>query len=355
MRASRASSPVQPRTLGTLARAGHARGLRRPALSQRIRCTRTAIPRKVGQAGGMRETKGQRMVKDNKNLVVGLDIGTSKIVAIVAEVTPEGELNVIGMGTQPSRGLKKGVVVNIEATMASIQRVLEEAELMADCQIKAVYTGIAGSHIRCYTSHGMVAIKEKEVTQADIDRVVETAKAIPIPNDQQILHIVPQSFTIDGQEDVREPLGMSGVRLEVDVHIVTGAVSAVENVTKCIRRCGLEVLDVVLQPLASARAVLSDDEKELGVCLIDIGGGTSDIAVYAGGAIRHTAVIPDRRRPGHQRHRDDAAHADQGGRGTEGPLRLRAAPAGRCRTTSSKCPASASAARASCRARCWPR
>ena len=232
------------------------------------------------------------MVKDSKNLVVGLDIGTSKIVAIVAEVTPEGELNVIGMGTQPSRGLKKGVVVNIEATMASIQRVLEEAELMADCQIKAVYTGIAGSHIRCYTSHGMVAIKEKEVTQADIDRVVETAKAIPIPNDQQILHIVPQGFTIDGQEDVREPLGMSGVRLEVDVHIVTGAVSAVENVTKCIRRCGLEVLDVVLQPLASARAVLSDDEKELGVCLIDIGGGTSDIASYAGGAIRHTAVIP---------------------------------------------------------------
>ena len=176
--------------------------------------------------------------------------------------------------------------------MASIQRVLEEAELMADCQIKEVYTGIAGSHIRCYTSHGMVAIKEKEVTQADIDRVVETAKAIPIPNDQQILHIVPQSFTIDGQEDVREPLGMSGVRLEVDVHIVTGAVSAVENITKCIRRCGLEVRDVILQPLASATAVLSDDEKDLGVCLIDIGGGTSDIAVYAGGAIRHTAVIP---------------------------------------------------------------
>jgi len=232
------------------------------------------------------------MVKDSKNLVVGLDIGTSKIVAIVAEITPEGELNVIGMGTQPSRGLKKGVVVNIETTMASIQRVLEEAELMADCRIKEVTTGIAGSHIRCYTSHGMVAIKEKEVTQADIDRVVETAKAIPIPNDQQILHIVPQGFTIDGQEDVREPLGMSGVRLEVDVHIVTGAASAVENITKCIRRCGIEVLDIVLQPLASARAVLSDDEKDLGVCLIDIGGGTSDIAVYAGGAIRHTAVIP---------------------------------------------------------------
>ena len=232
------------------------------------------------------------MVKDSKNLIVGLDIGTSKIVAIVAEIGPEGELNIIGMGTQPSRGLKKGVVVNIDATMASIQRVLEEAELMADCQIKEVFTGIAGSHIRCYSSHGMVAIKEKEVTQADIDRVVETAKAIAIPNDQQILHIVPQGYTIDGQEDVREPLGMSGVRLEVDVHIVTGAVSAVENVTKCIRRCGLEVRDVILQPLASATAVLSEDEKDLGVCLIDIGGGTTDIAVFSGGAIRHTAVIP---------------------------------------------------------------
>ena len=231
------------------------------------------------------------MVKDSKNLIVGLDIGTSKIVAIVAEVTDEG-LNVIGMGTQPSRGLKKGVVVNIEATMASIQRVLEEAELMADCRISEVYTGIAGSHIRSLNSSGMVAIKEKEVTQADIDRVVDTAKAIAIPNDQQVLHILPQEFIIDGQEDVREPLGMSGVRLEVKVHIVTGAVSAVENITKCVRRCGIEVRDIILQPLASARAVLNDDEKELGVCLMDIGGGTTDIAVFAGGAIRHTAVIP---------------------------------------------------------------
>ena len=232
------------------------------------------------------------MVKDSKNLIVGLDIGTSKIVAIVAEVTPEGELNVIGMGTQPSRGLKKGVVVNIEATMASIQRVLEEAELMADCQIKAVYTGIAGSHIQCYKSHGMVAIKEKEVTQADIDRVVETAKAIPIPE-----RPADPAHRAAGIHDRRpgrraRAAGMSGVRLEVDVHIVTGAVSAVENITKCIRRCGLEVRDVILQPLASATAVLSEDEKDLGVCLIDIGGGTSDIAVYAGGAIRHTAVIP---------------------------------------------------------------
>src|SRR4051812_14388560 len=231
-------------------------------------------------------------VKDSHNLIVGLDIGTSKIVAIVAEVAEDGKLNIVGLGTQPSRGLKKGVVVNIEATMASIQRVLEEAELMADCAITGVYTGIAGSHIRGFNSHGMVAIKEKEVTQADIDRVIETAKAIAIPNDQQILHVLPQEFIIDGQEDVKEPLGMSGVRLEVKVHIVTGAVSAAENITKCVRRCGLKVRDLILQPLASSLAVLSDDEKELGVCLIDIGGGTTDIAVFTGGSIRHTAVIP---------------------------------------------------------------
>jgi cell division protein FtsA len=231
-------------------------------------------------------------VKENKDLIVGLDIGTSKIVAIVAEVTAEDGLNIIGMGTQPSRGLKKGVVVNIEATMNSIQRVLEEAELMADCKITEVYTGIAGSHIRSLNSSGMVAIKEKEVTQADIDRVVETAKAVAIPNDQQVLHILPQEFIVDGQEDVREPLGMSGVRLEVKVHIITGAVSAAENITKCVRRCGLEVKDLMLQPLASAMAVLSDDEKELGVCLVDIGGGTTDLAVFVNGAIRHTASIP---------------------------------------------------------------
>src|SRR5271169_5572847 len=232
------------------------------------------------------------MVKDSKNLIVGLDIGTSKIVAIVAELTSEKRLNIIGLGAQPSRGLKKGVVVNIEATMASIQRVLEEAELMADCTITEVYTGIGGGHIRSLNSSGMVAIKEKEVTQADIDRVVETAKAIAIPNDQQVLHILPQEFIVDGQEDVREPLGMSGVRLEVKVHIVTGAVSAAQNIVKCVRRCGLEVQDLILQPLASSLAVLTDDEKELGVVLVDIGGGTTDIAIFTGGAIRHTAVIP---------------------------------------------------------------
>jgi len=230
--------------------------------------------------------------KESKNLIVGLDIGTSKIVAIVAELKPEGGFEVIGMGSSPSRGLKKGVVVNIESTVNAIQRALEEAELMADCKIRDVWTGIAGSHIRSFNSHGMVAIKDREVAQSDVDRVVETAKAIPIPTDQQILHVLNQEFVIDGQEDVREPLGMSGVRMEVKVHIVTGAVSAAQNIMKCVRRCGLEVNDLILQPLASAMAVLSEDEKDLGVCLVDIGGGTSDIAVFTQGAIRHTAVIP---------------------------------------------------------------
>ena len=294
---------VYGRTVGLLARAGtrvdrvdlrYRNGFAAhvPGFHERAAKKASAAPMSDGMAEPRHEQGSGSMVKDAKNLVVGLDIGTSKIVAIVAEVTPEGELNIIGLGTQPSRGLRRGVVVNIEATMASIQRVLEEAELMADCRITEVYTGVAGSHIRSLNSSGMVAIKEKEVTQADIDRVVETAKAVAIPNDQQILHILPQEFIIDGQEDVREPLGMSGVRLEVKVHIVTGAVSAVENIVKCVRRCGLEVRDVVLQPLASAVAVLNDDEKELGVCLMDIGGGTTDIAVFANGAIRHTAVIP---------------------------------------------------------------
>jgi cell division protein FtsA len=230
--------------------------------------------------------------KETKNLIVGLDIGTSKIAAIVAEMKPEGGFEVVGMGSSPSRGLKKGVVVNIESTVNAIQRALEEAELMADCKIRDVWTGIAGSHIRSFNSHGMVAIKDREVAQSDVDRVVETAKAIPIPTDQQILHVLNQEFVIDGQEDVREPLGMSGVRLEVKVHIVTGAVSAAQNIMKCVRRCGLEVNDLILQPLASSMAVLSEDEKDLGVCLVDIGGGTSDIAVFTQGAIRHTAVIP---------------------------------------------------------------
>ncbi|HEX8979575.1 MAG TPA: cell division protein FtsA [Parasulfuritortus sp.] len=231
-------------------------------------------------------------MRESKDLIVGLDIGTSKIVALVAEVPPEGGINILGMGSAPSRGLKKGVVVNIEATVSAIQRALEDAELMANCKIGQVYTGIAGSHIRSLNSHGMVPIRDREVTQNDIERVIETARAVNISTDQQIVHVLPQEFIIDGQEGVREPLGMSGVRLEVKVHIVTGAVSAAQNIVKCVRRCGLEVKDLILQPLASSLAVLNDDEKDLGVCLVDIGGGTTDLAVFTRGAIQHTAVLP---------------------------------------------------------------
>ncbi len=231
-------------------------------------------------------------MRDNKDLIVGLDIGTSKIVTLVAEVTPEGSINILGMGSAPSRGLKKGVVVNIETTVAAIQRSLEEAELMANCKISQVYAGISGSHVRSLNSHGMVPIRDREVTHADIERVIETARAVNISTDQQILHVLPQEFIIDGQEGVREPQGMSGVRLEVKVHIVTGEVSAAQNIVKCVRRCGLEVKDLILQPLASSLAVLNEDEKDLGVCLVDIGGGTTDIAVFTRGAIQHTAVIP---------------------------------------------------------------
>jgi cell division protein FtsA len=232
------------------------------------------------------------MAKENKNLVVALDIGTSKVACLVAELAPDGALEILGMGSHESKGLKKGVVVNIEATVAAIQRALEEAELMADCKIGAAYVGIAGSHIRSFNSTGMVAVKDREVGALDVDRALETARAVNIPTDQQILHVLRQEFIIDGQEDVREPIGMSGVRLEVKVHIVTGAVSAAQNIIKCVRRCGIEVQDLILQPLASSRAVLSEDEKDLGVCLLDIGGGTTDIAVFTHGAIRHTAVVP---------------------------------------------------------------
>ncbi|MFZ9313730.1 MAG: cell division protein FtsA, partial [Burkholderiaceae bacterium] len=217
------------------------------------------------------------MTRDPKNnLLVALDIGTSKIVAVVAQVDADDQLDVIGIGQSDSLGLKKGVVVNIDATVDSIQRALEEAELMADCKVESVWTGIAGSHIRSFNSSGMVAIKEKEVTQGDVERVIETATAVSIPADQQVLHVLPQEFVIDGQEDVRQPLGMSGVRLEVRVHIVTGAISAAQNIVKCVRRCGLEVSELMLQPLASSHTTLTDDEKELGVALVDIGGGTPD-------------------------------------------------------------------------------
>jgi cell division protein FtsA len=232
------------------------------------------------------------MARETKNLVVALDIGTSKVAALVAELRADGSLEILGMGGHESKGLKKGVVVNIEATVNAVQRALEEAELMADCKIASAFTGIAGSHIKSFNSTGMVAIKDREVGALDVARAIETAKAVNIPTDQQILHVLRQEFIIDGQEDVREPIGMCGVRLEVKVHIVTGAVSAAQNIVKCVRRCGLEVNDLILQPLASSRAVLSEDETDLGVCLVDVGGGTSDIAVFTHGAIRHTAVIP---------------------------------------------------------------
>ena len=231
------------------------------------------------------------MAKEYKDLVIGLDIGTAKVMAVVAEVLPGGELKLAGLGVAPSNGLKRGVVVNIDATVQSIQQALKEAELMADCKITRVYTGITGSHIRGFNSSGMVAVKDKEVTQADVARVVETARAINLSPDQRLLLVEPQEFIIDNQ-DVKEPIGMSGIRLEAKVHIVTGAQSAAENIVKCVRRCGLEVEQLMLNPLASSLSVLTEDEKELGVALVDIGAGTTDVAIFTGGAIRHTAVIP---------------------------------------------------------------
>lgn len=230
--------------------------------------------------------------KLEKNIITGLDIGTSKVVALIGEVTTDGAIEIIGIGRHPSRGLKRGVVVDIEATVNSIQRAVQEAELMAGCEVRTVYTGIAGSHIRSLNSHGIVAIRDHEVSQADVERVIDAAKAVVIPADQKILHILPQEFIIDNQGNIREPVGMAGVRLEARVHIVTGAVSAAQNIAKCVRRCGLEVSDIILEQLASSHAVLTDDEKELGVCLVDIGGGTTDIAIFSEGAIQYTSVIP---------------------------------------------------------------
>ncbi len=230
--------------------------------------------------------------KPNKELMVGIDIGTSKVVAIVSEILPDGTLNVVGLGSSPSSGLKKGVVVNIELTVQAIQKAVEEAELQAQVQIYSAYTGIAGSHIRSINSHGIVAIRDREVSQGDVDRVIEAAKAVAIPTDQKIIHILPQGFIVDGQDGIHDPIGMSGVRLEAKVHIVTGSVSAAQNIDKCLKRCGLVATDIVLEQFASSQSILSDDEKELGVCLVDIGGGTTDIAIFSEGAIRHTAVIP---------------------------------------------------------------
>ncbi|WOJ94948.1 cell division protein FtsA [Congregibacter variabilis] len=230
-------------------------------------------------------------VKDRR-MIVGLDIGTSKVVAIVGEVTADGTMEVVGIGSHPSKGMKKGVVVNIESTVQSIQRAVDEAELMAGCQIHSVYVGIAGSHIRSLNSHGIVAIKEQEVVGQDLERVIDAARAVAIPADQKVLHVLPQEYVIDNQEGIKEPQGMSGVRLEAKVHLVTCAVNAAQNIEKCIRKCGLEVEDIILEQLASSYSVLTDDERELGVCLVDIGGGTTDIAIFTEGSIRHTGVIP---------------------------------------------------------------
>ncbi|MBL4865949.1 MAG: cell division protein FtsA [Pseudomonadales bacterium] len=230
--------------------------------------------------------------ENENNMIVGLDIGTSKVVAIVGQVGVDGSIEIIGIGSNASKGLKKGVVVNIESTVQSIQRAIEEAELMAGCQIHSVYAGIAGSHIRSMNSHGIVAIRDREVHQMDLERVIDAAQAVAIPADQKVLHILPQEFLIDEQEGIREPLGMSGVRLEAKVHLVTCAVNAYQNIEKCVRRCGLEVEEIILEQLASSYAVLTEDEKELGVCMVDIGGGTTDISIFTEGSIRHTAVIP---------------------------------------------------------------
>jgi cell division protein FtsA len=231
-------------------------------------------------------------VQGENRIVVGLDIGTSKIVAIIAKIIDDSRVEIIGLGHKPSQGLKKGVVINIESTVAAIQAAVDEAELMAGTKVNAVYAGIAGSHIKSLNSHGIVAIKDKEVTAGDVERVIDAAKAVAIPADQKILHVLPQEFIIDNQEGIREPIGMAGVRLEAKVHLVTGALSAAQNIAKCVQRCGLTVNDVILEQLASSYSVLTEDEKDLGVCLVDIGGGTTDIAVFTDGAIRHTAVIP---------------------------------------------------------------
>lgn len=225
------------------------------------------------------------------NMIVGLDIGTTKTCAVVGEVTDTG-IDIVGIGTHPSQGLRKGVVVNIDSTVESIKSAIEEAELMSGAEIGSVYTGIAGSHIEGMNSHGIVAVKGREVDEDDVRRAIEAAKALAIPLDREILHILPQYFIVDNQDGVKDPLGMSGVRLEAKVHVVIGAVTSVQNIIKSVNRVGLDVNDVILEPLASSEAVLSKDEKELGVAIIDIGGGTTDIAVFAEGSIKHTSVLP---------------------------------------------------------------
>src|SRR5438132_8051220 len=230
-----------------------------------------------------------RMRKRNP-LVVGLDVGTYKIGVIVAELA-EGGVEITGIGTAVSRGLKKGVVVNIEATVESIRRAVDEAELMAGCEIRSVIAGAAGSHLKGFNSHGVVAVRNREVGPGDVERVIDAARAVALPTDQEVLHVLPQEFIVDDQDGIREPIGMAGVRLEARVHIVTGAVTAGQNLVKCCNRAGLHVADVLAGPLAAAEAVLTPEERELGVALIDLGGGTTDVVVYQAGAIHHTAVI----------------------------------------------------------------
>lgn len=225
-----------------------------------------------------------------EEIIVGLDIGTTKIACIIGELNNDG-LDIIGVGTHPSTGLRKGVVINIDATINSIKKAVEEAELMAGCEVNTVYAGIAGGHIKGFNSHGIVAIKDKEVRPADLARVVDAAKAIAIPMDREVIHVIPQEYIIDDQDGIREPIGMSGVRFEAKVHIVTGSVTSAQNIIKCANACGLDVADIVLEQLASSEAVLSEDEKELGVAVVDIGGGTTDIAIFSGGSIVHTAVL----------------------------------------------------------------
>ncbi len=230
--------------------------------------------------------------RSSKDLLVGLDIGTSKIVAIVGEVTPDGTLEIVGVGTHPSKGLSRGVVVNIEQTTQSIRHAVGEAEMMSGCRVQSVYAGISGKHVKAHNSQGIVAIRNREVSEQDKERVIDAARAVPIPNDQKVLHVVPQEWSVDGEEDIREPVGMFGVRLEAQVHIVSVSDAAAKNIYKCVERCGLHVDRLILEPLASSYAVLNPDELELGVCMIDIGHGTSDIAIFKDGSIRHNAVVP---------------------------------------------------------------
>ena len=260
----------------------------------------------------------------SSEIIVGLDIGTTKIACIAGEVTEDG-VDIIGIGTAPSKGLRRGYVVNIDATVASIQQAVDEAENMAGCEISTVYAAISGAHVRGLNSHGIVAVKDKEVRDADVARVIDAAKAVAIPMDREVLHVLPQQYVVDDQDGIRDPLGMAGVRLEAKVHIVTTAVASAQNVVKCANRCNLQVADIVLESLASAQAVLEDDEKELGVALIDIGGGTCDVMVYCRRRDRAHRGAAARRRPRHQRHRDRAAHAARRGREDQEEVRLRVA------------------------------